>query len=369
LSNYDGTPDERDGWGIDSGDLEHDRPIHLHGRNGLLSSPEPTQRHIEQVLSPETQYRMVEDGMNRVCTGQSGAMISTNWSGAWHDGIQEFKQHFITMWEDFMTDGDLKLYEKILLILEFPFVAARTMSIPIPCEGYYCRGILAVSVLLSPLWFGYYLNVGHDINLFWSGGFPWVLILLLISSCCGAMVLRYAPVGDGAMNLAFATPIALFGFFMAATWIDYIADHLVSLLDFLGIICNIPSSIMGLTVLAWGNSMGDLSANMTMARKGLANMAMTACFAGPVFNMLIGLALGFSALSAQTGVLDHTVVLNPSIITGFVAIIIHTVSLIVIGTFCFKARIPKEYGYGAIGLYMTYVTTSFLLQFGSSRHH
>jgi sodium/potassium/calcium exchanger 6 len=181
--------------------------------------------------------------------------------------------------------------------------------------------------------------------------------------------LRYFPAGDGAMNLAFATPIALFGFIMAATWIDYIADHLVSLLDFLGIICNIPSSIMGLTVLAWGNSMGDLSANMTMARKGLANMAMTACFAGPVFNILIGLALGFSTLSAETGESDKAVVLNPSIITGFVAIIIHTISLIVIGTFVFKARIPKGYGYFAIGLYMTYVTISFLLQFGSTHNN
>ena len=49
-------------------------------------------------------------------------------------------------------------------------------------------------------------------------------------------------------------------------------------------------------MLAWGNSIGDLSTNMAMARKGLANMAMTACFAGPVFNMLVGLGLGFSLL-------------------------------------------------------------------------
>jgi Ca2+/Na+ antiporter len=40
---------------------------------------------------------------------------------------------------------------------------------------------------------------------------------------------------------------------------------------------------------------------MTMARKGLANMAMTACFAGPVFNILIGLGLGLSSAAAHTG--------------------------------------------------------------------
>ena len=47
--------------------------------------------------------------------------------------------------------------------------------------------------------------------------------------------------------------------------------------------------VLGLTVLAWGNSMGDFSTNMAMAKKGLANMALTACYAGPVFNLLVRL--------------------------------------------------------------------------------
>ncbi len=131
-------------------------------------------------------------------------------------------------------------------------------------------------------------------------------------------------------------PIALYGFVIAATWIDFIADHLVALLEFLGIVARIPNYIMGLTVsdefvlnficflsyvfcaenstqsrtccflntckvLAWGNSMPNLSGNVTMARKGLANMAITACFAGPVFNILVGLGCGFGVLRHATG--------------------------------------------------------------------
>ena len=52
--------------------------------------------------------------------------------------------------------------------------------------------------------------------------------------------------------------------------------------------------VLGLTVLAWGNSIGDFSTNMAMARKGLANMALTACYAGPVFNLLVGFPLFYS---------------------------------------------------------------------------
>jgi sodium/potassium/calcium exchanger 6 len=33
-----------------------------------------------------------------------------------------------------------------------------------------------------------------------------------------------------------------------------------------------------------------------MTHKGLANMAITACFAGPIFNILVGLGAGFGVL-------------------------------------------------------------------------
>ena len=160
-----------------------------------------------------------------------------------------------------------------------------------------------------------------------------------------------------------SAPIAFYGFVIAATWIDFIADRLVSLLDFLGIVCHVPGSIMGLTILAWGNSMGDLSANITMARKGLANMAITACFAGPVFNILIGMALGFSTLSARTGEAEKEVMIPLSVRTGFTFIVINTFMVVGTGLFVTKGTIPKEFGYLAVGLYLVYVVTSMVLQF------
>ena len=120
---------------------------------------------------------------------------------------------------------------------------------------------------------------------------------------------------------------------------------------------------MGLTILAWGNSMADLSANVTMARKGLANMAMTACFAGPVFNILIGLGLGFSGLTAKTGNPVVEVSLTSPIVTGFVFIILNCICISVCGILLGKGRIDNYYGYVAIGLYVIYVVTSIGIQF------
>lgn len=160
-----------------------------------------------------------------------------------------------------------------------------------------------------------------------------------------------------------ATPIALYGFVIAATWVDFVADHLVGVLNFVGIILKIPGTIMGLTILAWGNSMADLSANITMARKGLANMAMTACFAGPVFNILVGLGLGFSGLAAQSGKTTSAVSISTSVMTGFIFIILNCITILVVGIVFGKGRINPYYGYIAVGLYAIYLGTSITLHY------
>jgi len=322
-------------------------------------------------------YSLVEDHMDNLCVGNGassgligpdGAPTSSigipasNWSGAWHDGKGEVKASFTQLWDDIAYDGDLKIHDRLLMLCELPFTIFRTATIPIPCEGYYNRGVIALSIAVSPFWFAWYM-LGHEINLFSGESIGYFMIYVGVAFAIAALVLRFAPGGDGVMNILIETPIALYGFIMAATWIDYVADHLVSLLDFVGIVLHIPGSIMGLTVLAWGNSMGDLSANMTMARKGLANMAMTACFAGPVFNILVGLGLGFSNLHNQTGKEETPVELSAPILTGFVFVVINCLAIVATGIFVGKGRIEPWYGYIAVGLYITYVVISILLEF------
>jgi solute carrier family 24 (sodium/potassium/calcium exchanger), member 6 len=236
-------------------------------------------------------------------------------------------------------------------------------TVPIPCDGYYNRGVIATSLALSPLWFVYYVYSGHDINLLAMNSIFYFLICWSAALCVASLVLRFAPGGDGSMALGVATPIALYGFVIAATWIDFVADHLVALLDFMGIVLHIPGTIMGLTVLAWGNSMGDLSANITMARKGLANMAMTACFAGPVFNILMGLGLGFASLVVYTGEPEKEVKLSPSVVIGIIFIIFNSASILFTGLFLGQGRVQTYYGYTALALYTIYLVSSIALQF------
>ncbi|KAL5001426.1 Sodium/calcium exchanger protein-domain-containing protein [Aspergillus recurvatus] len=86
--------------------------------------------------------------------------------------------------------------------------------------------------------------------------------------------------------------LAFLGFIVAIFWIATIATEVVSLLKTLGVILNISDSLLGLTVFAVGNSLGDLVANITVARLGYPVMALSACFGGPMLNILLGIGLG-----------------------------------------------------------------------------
>lgn len=97
--------------------------------------------------------------------------------------------------------------------------------------------------------------------------------------------------------------LALLGFVVAISWIACIATEVVSLLKTLGVILNISDSLLGLTVFAVGNSLGDLVADITVARLGYPVMALSACFGGPMLNVLLGIGLGglYMTLSSTSG--------------------------------------------------------------------
>lgn len=89
------------------------------------------------------------------------------------------------------------------------------------------------------------------------------------------------------------------GFVMSVAWFYLVANELVAVLIALGVVAGIDPAVLGLTVLAWGNSIGDLVANTTIAAQGGAQMAVAGCYAGPMFNMLVGTGMSLVLASWQ----------------------------------------------------------------------
>jgi solute carrier family 24 (sodium/potassium/calcium exchanger), member 6 len=153
---------------------------------------------------------------------------------------------------------------------------------------------------------------------------------LLIAFACGAIAAFICaaatahdpltpPFWDCGTGFPLGTAIvAVYGFGVAAMWIDVFASEIVGALHFFGLLAGVHEAVLGVTILAWGNSLTDLVANTALANKSAAgtSMAMTACFAGPLFNMLLGLGIGFWAFLTDAGKASTTVEFDPVVIVG-----------------------------------------------------
>lgn len=84
---------------------------------------------------------------------------------------------------------------------------------------------------------------------------------------------------------------SIMAFIMSIAWINMTSEFVVAMLRLFGYMTGIPFPLLQLTILAWGNCLGDMSADVAMTKKGFGEMAITATIAGPVFNTLIGMSL------------------------------------------------------------------------------
>lgn len=167
-----------------------------------------------------------------------------------------------------------------LCILEMPLNLPRQLTIPIVCEERWSKPYAVASVTLAPLLLSALWNPqDYGIGLFFGIAFG-VLAFLTTENSCPPKKCTF--------------PWLAGGFLMSITWSYITAQELVGLLVSLGYMCGINPSILALTVLAWGNSLGDLTTNLTMAMNGGAEgaqVAISGCYAGPIFSTLFGLGL------------------------------------------------------------------------------
>ncbi len=127
----------RNGWGIESnveGPLSFDRPVVLHGADGILTRHHHHHHHHHHphsrpdgTGSGESPYSIMEDMdiVDRLCIHEG----STGYPTIWRDGRQELMAHFKEYWMDFMQDETSSRLEKCLMVLEYPMTVARKVRL------------------------------------------------------------------------------------------------------------------------------------------------------------------------------------------------------------------------------------------------
>jgi sodium/potassium/calcium exchanger 6 len=163
--------------------------------------------------------------------------------------------------------------------------AERVASAPSPRE--WNRWLVTVQVFTAPIFV---------VIIVWANsaeGNTRLLVQMILWSLLGSLVVF-------AVLVTTTTPsrppkyrflLCFLGFVVSIAWISTIANEVVGVLKAFGVILGISDAILGLTIFAVGNSLGDLVADVTVARLGYPVMALSACFGGPMLNILLGIGV------------------------------------------------------------------------------
>lgn len=152
----------------------------------------------------------------------------------------------------------------------------------------------------------------------------------------------------------------LLGFLSAVAWIELVANELVNLLTTLGVISTIDLALLGLTVLAWGNSIGDMIADVSVSRRGYAKMGISAAIGGPTLNVLIGVGLGTTINTLSSS--DHKDHMpdTSNIFVCCLAVMIG-IAIYAIWTAMTKWTLTKPFGYFCFVYYFAFIAINVLV--------
>ncbi|KQK13901.1 cation/calcium exchanger 1 [Brachypodium distachyon] len=146
------------------------------------------------------------------------------------------------------------------------------------------------------------------------------------------------------------------GFLMSVLWAYTLARELVALLVAIGYMVGVKASVLGVTVLAWGDSLGDLVSNVAMALHGGAGGAQTAvsaCYAGPLFNTVVGLGLSLTLAAGAQYPTPFTLPADPAVYetVGFLCAGLAWALMVVPAR---GMRLDRVYGVGLIAIYLAF---------------
>ncbi|GLI68437.1 hypothetical protein VaNZ11_012853 [Volvox africanus] len=262
-------------------------------------------------------------------------------------------------WEEIPPGSLRRRWRSATFPLLLPVYAALRFSIPFVDPASYSRRWLVVTCVGAPLLAAVYL-----------AGSSWLAIVLALATGASlAAGVAYFTAGeedalpdwDFGTSFAFGPAFfAVFGFVMGIIWIDILASQVVGLISLLASLLRLPSSVMGLTLLAWGNSLGDFFGNPAMARRGKPTMALTACFAGPLFNMLTSMALGFGSYFVRRRVSHVDVELRPEVALGCGFLVLYNMAVAAAGLMN-HGSLPERFYVFARGWYLIYLAAACVM--------
>ncbi|ONK78024.1 uncharacterized protein A4U43_C02F13400 [Asparagus officinalis] len=303
-----------------------------------LGSTDACKRREEEV--EEVEMGLVEKSAAEVEGGDGREVVGDRWSLFWMMG-------------------------KISRLWEIPVTIILKLTIPSVSPSEYSRFYTSANICLCPLLILYSLSsfVPVDTQIVFilpHSQFPLWTVVLFISFSLGVahFFFENEPQQKDSENKNTAT--TLVAFVMSVFWISTMAGELLNCLAAVGTILDLPPAILGLTVLAWGNSVGDIVADVALAKAGQPAMAMAGCFVGPMFNMLIGLGSAMVIETAKAYPGAYELRFHVGIVVAFVFLLLSLMGSLLVVTW-FRFRVPRFWGFCLVGLYVLFTAVSLAI--------
>lgn len=191
------------------------------------------------------------------------------------------------------------------------------------------RQLLTIQTFIAVNFVSY--NALSGLSFYWPVVFP---MAFLVSVATAFLVQRYyvirgnEVVYDHLFTLKIINHVqAVVGFLVLVSWIAVFANEIISILKAATIILHLSDDLLGVTVFAVGNSIGDFISNYTIASMGMPLMAIGACFGGP---LLLISSMGLSTIIVAGDKHGYDIQKTPTINIISVSLILNIALLLLI---------------------------------------
>lgn len=312
-----------------------------------LLHPEETPPHEQDEVM--TRLR-VEKGLKTRNFRQYQHILSSLYWQQWSVRRKFRRVVIATEWETYSI-----LY-KCYLYFEYPLCLARDLTIPILEDNNWNKIYATLHPITCPL-FALFVFAAYTETIF---NIPLVVSCLLLGFGPSIYIYLYTTNSRPPSNPIFKVVWTLTAFVMCVMWVYTFAGELISCLSAVGKILSIPPAFLGLTILAWGNSIGDFFTNTAVAKQGLGAMAIAGCYAGPVFNILMGFGVALTYATIQSYPHAYSVVLDTSSKVSICFLVLAISSTIGIVSYR-DFKLDRLFGFYLLTLYAVYSVVQITL--------
>ena len=248
------------------------------------------------------------------------------------------------------------ILQKSLIYLESPIVLARDLTIPTLEDNAWNKLYAMCHPIMSPLFAVFVVGEMNG----WVGNLPLSVFVVMLGVVPAGLLYLFATNSKAPSHYLFQMLWTLSAFVMCVMWIYLFADELITCLSAVGVILNLPPAFLGLTILAWGNSVGDYFTNTAVAKQGLGAMALAGCYGGPVFDILMSFGVALMYTTTQLYPDPFPMILDiSSLVTLF--FLIFTLSTTIAIVVYRGYKLDRAMGMYLIGIYVVYTICQMTL--------